>query len=71
MMAQCLSNMDSFRKMVKDKSCCNYCLNYQPILKDGKKTSKGKCKFSGSIKSRTDTCKKSFRDKRMISFLGE
>ncbi|WP_410744331.1 hypothetical protein [Clostridium neonatale] len=55
--------------MVKDKGCCNYCLNYQPIKKNGKKTSKGKCKATGSIKSRIDTCKKSFRDKRMMSFL--
>lgn len=43
-------------------------MNYNPIKKNGYKTSKGRCAATGTIKKRTDKCKKSFKNKRMQSF---
>ena len=60
--------MDKTKKSLKDQECCNFCMNYNPIKKDGYKTSKGRCAAAGTIKKRTDKCKKSFKNKRMQSF---
>lgn len=58
--------MDNAKKHLTDQECCNFCINYQPIKKNGKKTSKGKCRITGATKKRTDKCKKSFSNKYII-----
>ncbi|ALR90239.1 hypothetical protein [Clostridium butyricum] len=60
--------MDRSRKTLKDLECCGWCIHYQSIKEKGYKTSKGKCKITGTVKQRTDKCKKSFKDRRMKSF---
>ncbi|WP_321993202.1 hypothetical protein [Clostridium butyricum] len=54
--------MDRSRKTLKDLECCGWCIHYQSIKEKGYKTSKGKCKITGTVKQRTDKCKKSFFD---------
>lgn len=61
--------MDTSRKNIRDKCSCNYCMNYRPIYKSGKKTCYGKCIYTGIQKKRTDKCKRYFEKGNMISFL--
>lgn len=61
--------MDRSRKSLRGVVCCNNCIHYQPIKKNGIKTSEGNCTETGTIKKRTDRCNKSFLDKRQIRFV--
>lgn len=61
--------MDKTRKTLKHKAYCNFCIHYQPIMKDGIKTSKGVCRVTGTVKQRTDKCNSRFIDKGQISLI--
>ncbi|WP_202594375.1 hypothetical protein [Clostridium butyricum] len=54
--------MDRSRKTLKDLECCGWYIHFQPIKENGYKTARGACKTTGTIKQRTDKCKKSFFD---------
>lgn len=58
--------MDTAKKILKDKETCHYCLNYQSLYKGTTRLCKGKCRVTGTIKKRTDYCKRCFVDKRQV-----
>ena len=60
--------MDRSRKTLKDLECCGWGIHYQSIKEKGYKKSKGKSKINGTVKQRTDKCKKTFKNRRMKSF---
>ena len=61
--------MDNSRKTLRDKEQCHFCIHYKPRYKNGRKTCKGQCEVTGTIKQRTDKCKKSFSNKGQIRLI--
>ena len=64
--------MDTARKMLVDRNCCNFCLHYIQLIKNGKKLCRGHCRVTGQYKQRTDyKCKRHFIEKGQINLLEE
>ena len=63
--------MDTSRKSLRGKVCCNNCLYFKKKKKNGLTLSVGKCTLNGSEKKRTERCRDCFTYKRQISFLLE
>ena len=61
--------MDTSRKVLINRWCCHFCLNYQPQCKKGMKLCRGYCKATGAYKQRTDKCKNYFKEGLQIGFL--
>lgn len=62
--------MDTAIKMLVDRNCCNFCLHYNPLKKNGKTYCRGHCRITGQYKQRTDyKCKKHFKDSGQIGLL--
>lgn len=63
--------MDTSRKILINRWCCHFCLNYQPLYKNSIKLCRGHCRVTGAYKQRTDKCKKYFKEGLQIGFLEE
>ncbi|AMK50382.1 hypothetical protein LF65_06155 [Clostridium beijerinckii] len=63
--------MDTSRKILINKCCCHFCMNYQPQYKNSIKLCRGICRVTGTYKQRTDKCKKYFKEGLQIRLLEE
>lgn len=63
--------MDTSRKILTNKDTCYFCIYFQQLSSNGRKTCSGRCKVTGRIYSRANkTCKKNFRSKDQIGLFG-
>lgn len=60
--------MDTSRKSLIGKVCCNNCLYYKKSKKNGLTLSVGKCELNGSERKRTERLSDCFTYKNQISF---
>lgn len=63
--------MDTSRKTLTNKDTCYFCIYFQQLSRNGRKTCSGRCKATGKIYARSNkACKKNFRSNEQIGVFG-